>query len=170
MPAQSPVLHAPLVPWVPVEEPANGAYRLASDLATLVGLHQNRLSLLALRLCDLNRHGDGDQASLDCCDQPLLASFEECDDVAHPASRAPNLFGDLGIAVATLGEIADLGHKIDRPVRPPGDVLRSEEHTSELQSLMRISYAVFCLKKKTHVTMQLCTANAGQHTTETHNH
>src|SRR3546814_9654812 len=28
-------------------------------------------------------------------------------------------------------------------------VLRSEEHTSELQSLMRISYAVFCLKKKT---------------------
>src|SRR3546814_5437381 len=28
------------------------------------------------------------------------------------------------------------------------DALRSEEHTSELQSLMRISYAVFCLKKK----------------------
>src|SRR3546814_4532933 len=30
-----------------------------------------------------------------------------------------------------------------------GDPRRSEEHTSELQSLMRISYAVFCLKKKT---------------------
>src|SRR3546814_3549716 len=30
-----------------------------------------------------------------------------------------------------------------------GDVGRSEEHTSELQSLMRISYAVFCLKNKT---------------------
>src|SRR3546814_4985356 len=30
---------------------------------------------------------------------------------------------------------------------------RSEEHTSELQSLMRISYAVFCLKKKTHITL-----------------
>src|SRR3546814_1428520 len=29
-----------------------------------------------------------------------------------------------------------------------GPILRSEEHTSELQSLMRISYAVFCLKKK----------------------
>src|SRR3546814_7297449 len=29
-----------------------------------------------------------------------------------------------------------------------GEMLRSEEHTSELQSLMRISYAVFCLKKK----------------------
>src|SRR3546814_4554307 len=30
----------------------------------------------------------------------------------------------------------------------PADIKRSEEHTSELQSLMRISYAVFCLKKK----------------------
>src|SRR3546814_7102999 len=30
------------------------------------------------------------------------------------------------------------------------DAQRSEEHTSELQSLMRISYAVFCLKKKKH--------------------
>src|SRR3546814_1761581 len=31
---------------------------------------------------------------------------------------------------------------------------RSEEHTSELQSLMRISYAVFCLKKKKKITQQ----------------
>src|SRR3546814_8393097 len=31
----------------------------------------------------------------------------------------------------------------------PGELTRSEEHTSELQSLMRISYAVFCLTKKT---------------------
>src|SRR3546814_6667155 len=38
------------------------------------------------------------------------------------------------------------------PTAPPALVVtitRSEEHTSELQSLMRISYAVFCLKKKT---------------------
>src|SRR3546814_6908903 len=34
---------------------------------------------------------------------------------------------------------------------------RSEEHTSELQSLMRISYAVFCLKKKTHNKTQTIT-------------
>src|SRR3546814_6880728 len=33
---------------------------------------------------------------------------------------------------------------------PLPDLERSEEHTSELQSLMRISYAVFCLKKKKH--------------------
>src|SRR3546814_5313647 len=36
--------------------------------------------------------------------------------------------------------------------RPLGQ--RSEEHTSELQSLMRISYAVFCLKKKKQLTLQ----------------
>src|SRR3546814_7179226 len=34
--------------------------------------------------------------------------------------------------------------------KPVRFALRSEEHTSELQPLMRISYAVFCLKKKTH--------------------
>src|SRR3546814_2527519 len=33
-------------------------------------------------------------------------------------------------------------------------ITRSEEHTSELQSLMRISYAVFCLKKKKHKKVQ----------------
>src|SRR3546814_6543693 len=36
----------------------------------------------------------------------------------------------------------------------PGDHDRSEEHTSELQSLMRISYAVFCLKKKKKTSKQ----------------
>src|SRR3546814_10568064 len=39
--------------------------------------------------------------------------------------------------------------------RLPGAVTRSEEHTSELQSLMRISYAVFCLKKKKHILIYL---------------
>src|SRR3546814_3948037 len=46
-------------------------------------------------------------------------------------------FGMGGIAAAVLGKFADL--------------YRSEEHTSELQSLMRISYAVFCLKKKINI-------------------
>src|SRR3546814_8775622 len=47
---------------------------------------------------------------------------------------------------------------------------RSEEHTSELQSLMRISYAVFCLKKKNHslsymnisITIATCTCTSTQ--------
>src|SRR3546814_3340280 len=42
------------------------------------------------------------------------------------------------------------GHSIKVMTRPSSDrmAMRSEEHTSELQSLMRISYAVFCLKQK----------------------
>src|SRR3546814_1938377 len=38
-----------------------------------------------------------------------------------------------------------------------GAFARSEEHTSELQSLMRISYAVFCLKKKKHTSCRTIT-------------
>src|SRR3546814_8931696 len=45
--------------------------------------------------------------------------------------------------------IADSGNQGDGQRDP---LVRSEEHTSELQSLMRISYAVFCLKKKTEKT------------------
>src|SRR3546814_3069795 len=44
-----------------------------------------------------------------------------------------------------------LGVAASKSERKP-DVVRSEEHTSELQSLMRISYAVFCLKKKKTTT------------------
>src|SRR3546814_6015027 len=44
-----------------------------------------------------------------------------------------------------------LARQIEDATSTPGEMqLRSEEHTSELQSLMRISYAVFCLKKKKH--------------------
>src|SRR3546814_7331001 len=42
---------------------------------------------------------------------------------------------------------------------------RSEEHTSELQSLMRISYAVFCLKKKNNGKYQLVTNDFNTQTT-----
>src|SRR3546814_1068137 len=45
--------------------------------------------------------------------------------------------------------IAVLSDPRDQRPRTHDRRLRSEEHTSELQSLMRISYAVFCLKKKT---------------------
>src|SRR3546814_9210002 len=48
-------------------------------------------------------------------------------------------------------ELAIARARVDEPVDQGREALhasRSEEHTSELQSLMRISYAVFCLKKK----------------------
>src|SRR3546814_4677862 len=68
-----------------------------------------------------------------------------------------HVFEEVGaVALAQRLEAAEVA---DRRVQPdvqelagvPGDLeaeIRSEEHTSELQSLMRISYAVFCLKKK----------------------
>src|SRR3546814_4342203 len=62
------------------------------------------------------------------------------------------LFGDpvsnsKRLPLTRLGDLA----KVVTGNTPPraSEHLRSEEHTSELQSLMRISYAVFCLKKKT---------------------
>src|SRR3546814_6707530 len=47
-------------------------------------------------------------------------------------------------------------------------ISRSEEHTSELQSLMRISYAVFCLKKKTTKTLNKNTNQTQQYNTDRH--
>src|SRR3546814_3451464 len=54
--------------------------------------------------------------------------------------------GHISPPLAARGEVA----RVELPVllRFLQPILRSEEHTSELQSLMRISYAVFCLKKK----------------------
>src|SRR3546814_5782539 len=59
----------------------------------------------------------------------------------HPLSRAHMIRAGQALAA----QMAWRSHARGR--RRPS---RSEEHTSELQSLMRISYAVFCLKKKTN--------------------
>src|SRR3546814_5487279 len=79
----------------------------------------------------------------------------------------PQTIVDVVIAVGDLvSAIGELRLQRGLPVRQKafGDVaklrgarfrtMRSEEHTSELQSLMRISYAVFCLKKKKKQTLK----------------
>src|SRR3546814_5510800 len=84
--------------------------------------------------------------------------------------RAAILDVELGIAgidrdlvAALVGCYAGFGRLVENVLAPLAELLtrglwhadglegsvRSEEHTSELQSLMRISYAVFCLKQKT---------------------
>src|SRR3546814_8072622 len=71
-------------------------------------------------------------------------------------AAAAQLFAAEGANVVLgarrAGQLEAVAAKINRDggraVFLAGDVKRSEEHTSELQSLMRISYAVFCLKKK----------------------
>src|SRR3546814_1892566 len=51
------------------------------------------------------------------------------------------------VRIAALGDFRP-GDDHGRATIAAHDIKRSEEHTSELQSLMRISYAVFCMKKK----------------------
>src|SRR3546814_9706177 len=64
--------------------------------------------------------------------------------------------------VLDAGQVLDRAADADGHVQVRGDDLaglRSEEHTSELQSLMRISYAVFCLKKKKRHSSNVKTHN-----------
>src|SRR3546814_3902358 len=64
---------------------------------------------------------------------------------AGPAPQAPR----LGRATMSLLSVRGLSVSLDTQEGPLAILQdRSEEHTSELQSLMRISYAVFCLKKQ----------------------
>src|SRR3546814_1250447 len=103
---------------------------------------------LALSACGRDSDSDQNLSSLD-------ASLTNAED---PALRSA-----LGDQIIVDPELADQSnaHRVrpaDRPVdgalpaiagKEYNAAIRSEEHTSELQSLMRISYAVFCLKKKT---------------------
>src|SRR3546814_7399029 len=70
----------------------------------------------------------------------------------------------LGYRVALVGKTHMKGDDagMRRLGLDPNSSLRSEEHTSELQSLMRISYAVFCLQKKKKHTRILNTTTHKQ--------
>src|SRR3546814_21166190 len=82
--------------------------------------------------------------------QPTLLGMEVADGEARHADRLAHV-----IAVAEAHHAAVEGQRGREAlehrahlVDAEAGAVRSEEHTSELQSLMRISYAVFCLKKK----------------------
>src|SRR3546814_1314016 len=105
----------------------------------------------------------------DCCHVIFECSTERMEtgceattvDRHHESDRTPLLARGAACDRLIVGRRnVVLDRIVDRPLRwrqidelvsdiPVGDAGRSEEHTSELQSLMRISYAVFCLKKKT---------------------
>src|SRR3546814_5123496 len=74
-----------------------------------------------------------------------------------PLALGGTIVSDRTVEVLVTSVIRRLGRCVARlcdgpGVELPGAMSRSEEHTSELQSLMRISYAVFRLKKKTMET------------------
>src|SRR3546814_8379283 len=70
-----------------------------------------------------------------------VVEVEELHVLELGARRREQLLGDADVVVHRAADIEQQQHL-------HLVVARSEEHTSELQSLMRISYAVFCLKKK----------------------
>src|SRR3546814_6000475 len=94
--------------------------------------------------------------SSDVCSSDLLADQEAALQVGVQY-RVPVRLGHLQERLGD-GDAGVVDQHVDRPQRVLGRIEggadrggvgdRSEEHTSELQSLMRISYAVFCLKKK----------------------
>src|SRR3546814_6441978 len=96
---------------------------------------------------DRHLHGAADRPAVaHCRTEPPLADGIGCG--AVEAARA-----------AAADQVDRPGHAVGADVHPQQHVARrSEEHTSELQSLMSISYAVFCLtKKKKHNTAKIHT-------------
>src|SRR3546814_5321026 len=100
-----------------------------ADLANLV----NEAALLATRRgAESVGHEDFDHAL-----ERIVAGLEKRNRLLNPLERRVVAYHEMGHALVALALPGmDAVHKVS---------IRSEEHTSELQSLMRISYAVFCL-------------------------
>src|SRR3546814_7660194 len=85
--------------------------------------------------------------SSDVCSSDLKHAFRALVDVNDFRNAYAQQLGDINLQAARSVH-AFLSSFDDHEIRND----RSEEHTSELQSLMRISYAVFCLKKKKKIS------------------
>src|SRR3546814_2417784 len=102
--------------------------RRSSDLPQWA--HRARASGITGRRCGHGNRESGVRRGQRTGSRPFGQTAVE---VVRPAGRTDDL-------LVPYGAVGDEGDQVLVP--------RSEEHTSELQSLMRISYAVFCLKKK----------------------
>src|SRR3546814_5925636 len=111
----------------------------SSDLAEALGDRLLEVGFKAVRAAD------GLQSLSQRYRSPL-GELQIVTQVMHRLGRRPREIDHRRIEAREDHHLG--GRPGDRHVEAP----RSEEHTSELQSLMRISYAVFCLKKKTKKT------------------
>src|SRR3546814_1040669 len=92
------------------------------------------------------RYQAGQQLVVYCADGARLAAFDRMLWAFDDISFVPHVLASDPLAADTP---VILTAAAPQPATAGGE--RSEEHTSELQSLMRISYAVFCLKKKNNI-------------------
>src|SRR3546814_10279484 len=107
--------------------------------------------------------------SSDVCSSDVVLGVHAAERRVGEDRGAQLVFGmEIGAADALVDDLLQAARTVETAIHAPFDedrddarVLadravplgaRSEEHTSELQSLMRISYAVFCLKKKNYKT------------------
>src|SRR3546814_19293702 len=75
----------------------------------------------------------------------LFRSIVRCDMIAEGIIAAVK---EVGLKIPVVVRLQGTNVEKGRELLANSGLARSEEHTSELQSLMRISYAVFCLKQK----------------------
>src|SRR3546814_3693306 len=90
-------------------------------------------------------------------------SSSDGDPVPKLSSYACARVSGDGLMVTGPSEVSGIGGIGMRGSPSSGSGVRSEEHTSELQSLMRISYAVFCLKKKKNKNYNTTTSHPATH-------
>src|SRR3546814_8815964 len=115
--------------------------KITGNRSLVTDVLKDRMGFGGFTVSDWNAHGQVEGCTNASCPQALLAGL---DMYMAPDSWKP-IFEDL-LARAKAGTVPMA--RIDDAVR------RSEAHTSELQSLMRNSYAVFCFKKKKYDTPQ----------------
>src|SRR3546814_10163253 len=124
-----------------------GGLRLERDAVHCDAVDQDMRLRLAWLDSDLRRGAGLERQSVDRDAVPVAGRIVRDIGREHPDRLAVD--EDLELAGVAVSALADAEReRVDR---------RSEEHTSELQSLMRISYAVFCLKKKKQNKITLTT-------------
>src|SRR3546814_9408229 len=97
---------------------------------------------------------DPDRPGFNCAEQGVMGALTGVlgSLAALETIRALVPFGEDSAGKLLIVDLMSLRFRTLKLPKDPGCPARSEEHTSELQSLMRISYAVFCLKKKKQTT------------------